>query len=456
MGYLDNTGLSYFWGKIKAALNLKQDALVSGTNIKTINNTSLLGSGNISISGGDSAPLVTYLTLNGSTYTADRTYTEIQTAAQNDQLVIAVDTSTANQNEYYYLAQTEPYWGFPYEFRNIEGSSYRRFTLDVIDDEEYWLRYTIALASLSSPAFTGNPTAPTQTAGNNSTRLATTAFVQGELADYSSITANNAIASNADLNSLTAPGDYYANTPTARTLSNTPYDNPSTDALAFVLKVVRTLGAASSAFLRQELVEYTIPSVGANIWVRYSTNSGSAWSDWAKIPTEHQTITGVNSGGYANASGGKYVIFAKVKKSTGTPWGALSANQYIVGNANNATTGNKGIYLLNITNRNNVFSMIVRKIMPDYGTVTFGYYSTTENGVDYWNIGVASTSGYSSIPSVFCINEGSPSSTHRVELLSAPTILDSAPTGWTAVSMDVVATTADINTAIGSAILASY
>lgn len=33
-------------------------------------------------------------------------------------------------------------------------------------------------APLASPALTGNPTAPTQTAGNNSTRLATTAFVQ--------------------------------------------------------------------------------------------------------------------------------------------------------------------------------------------------------------------------------------------------------------------------------------
>ena len=32
-------------------------------------------------------------------------------------------------------------------------------------------------APLASPAFTGNPTAPTQSAGNNSTRLATTAFV---------------------------------------------------------------------------------------------------------------------------------------------------------------------------------------------------------------------------------------------------------------------------------------
>lgn len=37
-------------------------------------------------------------------------------------------------------------------------------------------------APLASPALTGNPTAPTQTAGNNSTRLATTAFVAAAIA----------------------------------------------------------------------------------------------------------------------------------------------------------------------------------------------------------------------------------------------------------------------------------
>ena len=37
-------------------------------------------------------------------------------------------------------------------------------------------------ANLASPALTGNPTAPTQTAGNNTTRLATTAFVTSAVA----------------------------------------------------------------------------------------------------------------------------------------------------------------------------------------------------------------------------------------------------------------------------------
>ena len=44
--YLDATGLSHFISKIKMTF---QEKLVSGTNIKSINNESLLGSGNISM-----------------------------------------------------------------------------------------------------------------------------------------------------------------------------------------------------------------------------------------------------------------------------------------------------------------------------------------------------------------------------------------------------------------------
>lgn len=44
----------------------KQDALVSGTNIKTINNQSLLGSGNITISGGGGVTPDDYITETGA------------------------------------------------------------------------------------------------------------------------------------------------------------------------------------------------------------------------------------------------------------------------------------------------------------------------------------------------------------------------------------------------------
>ena len=54
--YLDKNGLPHLWGKLKAYF---QQKLVSGTNIKTVNNQSLLGSGNISISGGGGSGTVT-------------------------------------------------------------------------------------------------------------------------------------------------------------------------------------------------------------------------------------------------------------------------------------------------------------------------------------------------------------------------------------------------------------
>lgn len=51
--YLDENGLSRFWTKIKDFLTGNyQSKLISGTNIKTVNNQSLLGSGNIATSGG--------------------------------------------------------------------------------------------------------------------------------------------------------------------------------------------------------------------------------------------------------------------------------------------------------------------------------------------------------------------------------------------------------------------
>lgn len=47
--YLDETGLGIVWNKVKGELGKKQDTLVSGTNIKTVNGASLLGEGNIVI-----------------------------------------------------------------------------------------------------------------------------------------------------------------------------------------------------------------------------------------------------------------------------------------------------------------------------------------------------------------------------------------------------------------------
>ena len=61
----------------------------------------------------------------------------------------------------------------------INGSSNYRYQIRCNSD--VWTNTSSQLAPLSSPAFSGNPTATTQAVGNNSTRLATTAFVQNAI-----------------------------------------------------------------------------------------------------------------------------------------------------------------------------------------------------------------------------------------------------------------------------------
>lgn len=58
------TGVLATQTDLQTALNAKQDTLVSGTNIKTINSTSLLGSGNITIAG--SSPYTTVGNVTGT------------------------------------------------------------------------------------------------------------------------------------------------------------------------------------------------------------------------------------------------------------------------------------------------------------------------------------------------------------------------------------------------------
>lgn len=98
--YADSTGLTEFWAKVKShvtsAISGKQDTLVSGTNIKTVNNESLLGSGNISIAGGGSKN-IWYGTCNTTASTAAKVVT---TSSGDFTLttgnIVFVHASTAN------------------------------------------------------------------------------------------------------------------------------------------------------------------------------------------------------------------------------------------------------------------------------------------------------------------------------------------------------------------------
>ena len=65
-------------------------------------------------------------------------------------------------------------------FSRASGTTIETFALTNADQWEDIS--TVNVASLSSPAFTGTPTAPTAAAGTNTTQIATTAFVQTAVA----------------------------------------------------------------------------------------------------------------------------------------------------------------------------------------------------------------------------------------------------------------------------------
>lgn len=89
MKVVTNNTLSYFWSKLKTLLGAKQDTLVSGTNIKTVNGQSLVGSGNVAIQipPAPPEPLLVYMTESGGTYSLDKEVLDIEDAlSDNDEL----------------------------------------------------------------------------------------------------------------------------------------------------------------------------------------------------------------------------------------------------------------------------------------------------------------------------------------------------------------------------------
>lgn len=93
--------------------NTKQNALVSGTNIKTINGNSILGSGDLVISGGGSTPVkLTSQTLTAASWTLSGGYYTY--AFSNANIDTTCDVSVTPQNASYltaYNAQVLPFVG---------------------------------------------------------------------------------------------------------------------------------------------------------------------------------------------------------------------------------------------------------------------------------------------------------------------------------------------------------
>ena len=89
--YTDGSGVAEIWANIKnyiaSQLLGKQDTLVSGTNIKTVNNQSLLGSGNVSFT----PPTFTYDSSTETLTVSNTTATVFNYDAQTETLEIKVN-----------------------------------------------------------------------------------------------------------------------------------------------------------------------------------------------------------------------------------------------------------------------------------------------------------------------------------------------------------------------------
>lgn len=105
MGFLDKTGVTTLVSILQTKF---QEKLVSGTNIKTINDTSLLGSGNIDIQGGASGFVVTFtVRLDGwdEVTQSDKTFQEIKDALDTGVMPTFVFHDTrGTANDYYYTS----------------------------------------------------------------------------------------------------------------------------------------------------------------------------------------------------------------------------------------------------------------------------------------------------------------------------------------------------------------
>lgn len=108
----------------------------------------------------------------------ETTYAEIE-AAYNAGKYIVVKREL-NGTTFYGFADINS--SGTYYFRSFSNQSNINYGC-YISSNGTWSTNSYTYATTSSPAFSGNPTAPTQPAGNNSTRIATTAFVATAIAN---------------------------------------------------------------------------------------------------------------------------------------------------------------------------------------------------------------------------------------------------------------------------------
>jgi len=205
-------------------------------------------------------------------------------------------------------------------------------------------------AENNSPAFTGNPTATTQTAGNNTTRLATTAFVQtvaaalGTMSTQDSTTVAITGGTITGITDLTvADGGTGASTHTANSV---------------------LIGEGTSA------ISSVAPSTSGNVLTSDGTNWASAVPDpslgvgqtWQNVKASRALSTT-----YTNSTGSPIEVSVAIISATAQSAISLTVDGIVVGYATNQF-GDRALY--------GTFSAVI----PNGST-----YSASGASVQYWS-----------------------------------------------------------------------
>lgn len=204
---------------------------------------------------------------------------------------------------------------------------------------------TGAAVFAGSPAFTGNPTAPTQSAGNNSTRLATTAYVDTAVAGASagnwvaSGTTNSTLAGGALVNNVTAT-QYVATAelrgiaPGILTIANTNTITTTNNSVDAALVVGQNLQVLSNATVAGTAAITGVLTQTGNIELNHasantlSASSGNLSIEGNVVVRQGHTLGGEVTGTFESDGSTATVIADSVTVATWTMTGApgLSLN----------------------------------------------------------------------------------------------------------------------------------
>ena len=108
------------------------------------------------------------------------TYSEIHNAFNTGRFIV-VNREIADTSQFTYYLRRKDTSG-TYYFQTFGNSNTTNYYCTIASSGT-WAVGSTYLAPLASPAFTGTPTAPTATAGTNTTQIATTAFVKTAIDD---------------------------------------------------------------------------------------------------------------------------------------------------------------------------------------------------------------------------------------------------------------------------------